>query len=134
MIPDPTTSPIVTQSPSVPLCIPQKPFLTRLGHALMHYVWGAFAAGWNGAMTAVHGYIAISVGSSLDPDNITPPSMHTLFFFFAVRFVIDSVGYFKANPLPENLDLPVPPNVPEITTAPVKKSGTQPPFAATPTA
>ncbi len=97
----------------------------------MHYFWGAFAAGWNGAMTAVHGYIAISVGSSLDPDNISPPSMHTLGFFFAVRFVIDAVGYFKAHPLPENLNEPPNPKVPEITAAPVspsKSSTTNPPI------
>lgn len=73
-----------------------KGFFNKLGHFSMHMFWGAFAAGWNGAMTAVHGYIAISVGSSLDPENISPPSLHTLGFFFAVRFVIDAVGYFKA--------------------------------------
>lgn len=69
-------------------------------------------------MSAVHGYIAISVGSSLDPENISPPSFHTLGFFFSVRFVIDAVGYFKAHPIPENLDSPTPSKVPELTTAP----------------
>lgn len=84
----------------------------------MHYFWGAFAAGWNGAMSAVHGFMAISVGSTLDPANISPPSMHTLGFFFAVRFVMDAVGYFKAHPLPEDLTVPPSPKVPEITITP----------------
>lgn len=106
-------------------------FAVKVGHMAMHYFWGAFASGWNGAMTAVHGYIAMCVGSSIDPDHISAPSIHTVAFFFGVRFVIDAVGYFKAHPLPENLNLPAPPDVPEITATPTaspKTGNTVPPI------
>ncbi len=102
-------------------------FFSKLGHMAMHYFWGAFAAGWNGAMTAVHGYIAMAVGNSLDPSNIAPPSLHSLGFFFSVRFVIDAVGYFKAHPLPEDLNVPADPKVPELTTAPTPRASTTTP-------
>ena len=95
-----------------------KRFFDRLGHVLMHYAWGAYAKGWNGAMAAVYGYVALAVGSAADPDNITAPSLHTCAFLFGVRFAIDVVGYFKDHPLPETLDTPPPFNVPKQVNPP----------------
>lgn len=67
----------------------------------LHYLWGAYANGFNGAVTAIYGYLGLAVGSVVDPNNITPPSMHTLWVIFGVRFVLDVFGYFKNHPLPE---------------------------------
>lgn len=75
--------------------------LSKIKVTVLHYLWGAYANGFNGAVTAIYGYLGLAVGSVVDPNNITPPSMHTLWVIFGVRFVLDVFGYFKAHPLPE---------------------------------
>lgn len=94
----------------------QPKFFKKLGYVLLHYFWGAWASGWNGAMSGMYGFIGISVGSSLDSANISPPSLHTLYWFFTVRFALDFLKYCKEHPLPESLSVPPPAKVPEITT------------------
>lgn len=75
--------------------------VTKIKITVLHYVWGAYANGFNGAVTAIYGYLGLAVGSVVDPNNITPPSMHTLWVIFLVRFILDVFGYFKNHPLPE---------------------------------
>lgn len=73
----------------------------KVKRTVLHYFWGCFANSFNGAVTAIYGYLGLAVGSVVDPDNITAPSMHTLWVIFSVKFVMDVFGYFKAHPLPE---------------------------------
>ncbi len=101
----------------------------KIRTTVLHYIWGAYANGFNGAVTALYAFVGLAVGSTMDPSKIPPPSWHTLGFVFSVRFGLDVLGYFKAHPLPETFPSleddfpPLPlPRVPVIVEQPVPSS------------
>lgn len=67
----------------------------------LHYLWGAYANGFNGAVTAVYAVIGTALGSAVVPSKIPPPNWQLLVSVFVARFALDVLGYFKAHPLPE---------------------------------
>ncbi len=110
------------------------PIRVKITSTVLHYLWGAYANGWNGAVAAAYAFIGQAVGDNFIPSKIPPATWQTFVFVFAVHFGINILTYFKAHPLPENFpDLgddpaPVPP-VPPVASSPALAMDPDKPFA-----
>jgi len=78
--------------------------MNRVKSYIVHYAYGLFAAGWNGAWNAVAGIVGIDAaamsGATTDARIL---NAHEMGAAFVGAFVIHGVLWLKSHPIPEQL-------------------------------
>jgi len=83
---------------------PAQPISKTIGQFTLHYLYGLFAAGWNGGWNAVAGIVGVDVAgiTGASPDSRIL-NAHEMLWAFLGSFVIHAVLWLKAHPIPDQL-------------------------------
>ncbi len=81
-----------------------QPITKTVGQFIGHYLYGIFAAGWNGGWNAVAGIVGVDVagltGATADSRIL---NLHEMLWAFMGSFVIHGLLWLKAHPIPDKL-------------------------------
>ncbi len=81
-----------------------QPLTKTVGQFIFHYIYGIFAAGWNGGWNALAGIVGVDVagltGATKDSQIL---NAHQMMWAFFGSFVIHAIIWIKAHPIPDQL-------------------------------
>ena len=86
----------------------------KIKSAIRHYMFGLFAASWNGAISAVAGIMGVGAAAIGGVPGVQVLDLRQMLSAFAGAFALHGIMWLKAHPIPTDIETNPPMPAPKL--------------------